>query len=190
MLLITIPGSGGGATVYGEGIYGEGVYGGGGSTTIEMRYPIVDAPHWSGIREGDFVRLIAPGANLRGAAPLCRVLSRTFGDAHLIPRLKLVSVPQWTAQTLPVARVVQVSYQPPQTVERRLVELAASQGPAIDAARLRSQLAATQVPALSSLNGTVTDAQVPGFVSRDATLSTHDTTLTDHEARIAALEGP
>lgn len=166
-IVVTIPGptTGGGSGLYGAGLYGAGLYGGGGGspTTIDMDWPIIDAPNWA-IREGDFVRIITPGANLRGTSPLCRVLSRTFGDAHLIPTLKLVSVPQWTPAMLPAAKQDRgAEYQPPQTLERRIVDFGLSQGLPVDVARLRSQLAPVQVPALSSLTGAVTATQVPAL---------------------------
>lgn len=169
-IVITIPGGDGIPTLYGEALYGVSVYGSeGGFADLEAEYPIVNAPHWSALREGEIVRLIAPSAGLRGEAPLCRVLSRTFGDAHTYPRLKLVSIPPWTAQTLQAARELRGGVTPARTAERLILEAFSAKGPPIDTARLRSQLDPLLVPSLSDLNGAVTAAQVPsGGVVADA----------------------
>lgn len=160
-ITVTLPGGDG--ILYGEELYGDGVYGGGGFDGPSVNWPIIDAPHWSGIREGDFVRLIAPGANLRGEAPLCRVLSRTFGDAHLIPTLTLVSVPQPTAATVGTSGDLTSTYSPPRHIERMVVSASQAAGPPVDTARLSSQLQPFMVPFLSDMNGATTADQVPNL---------------------------
>jgi hypothetical protein len=167
VIAITIPGSGGsGFTLMGGGfpLMGGGfdVMGGrSGIDDLEAEYPTITAPHWEAIREGTIVRLIAPSAGLRGEAPLCRVLSRTFGDAHPYPRLKLASIPPWTTQTLQAAREQRGGYSPPRSTERLIVEMVSAKGPPIDTARIRTMLDPVLVPALRDLNGVATAAQVP-----------------------------
>lgn len=161
-IAITIPGGGGLPTLYNAALYDVSTYdSSGGFADLSAEYPIVNAPHWSALREGSIVRLIAPSAGLRGEAPLCRVLSRTYGDAHAYPRVKLVSIPPWTTQTLQAAREMRGGYAPPRSAERLILEAFSAKGPLIDTARLRSQLDPVLVPELSNLNGAVTAAQMP-----------------------------
>lgn len=164
-IAITLPWIGGGgslALIWDQGQWDEGSFDVGvEASSGTANYPIIDAPHWSGIREGDFVRLIAPTADLRGRSDLCRVLARTFGDQHHFPVLQLVSVPQWAAATVQTARDVAATYSPPERIERMLVTAGQSAGPAVDTARLNSQLEPYQVPIISELNGTAAASQVP-----------------------------
>ena len=167
VIAITIPGSGasgfvlmgGGFPLMGGGFDLMGGSSGGGD--LEAEYPTITAPHWEAIREGTIVRLITPSAGLRGEAPLCRVLSRTFGDAHAYPRVKLASIPPWTAQTLQAAREQRGGYAPARSTERIILEMLSSKGPPIDTARIRSMLDPVLVPSLSDLSGAVTASQVP-----------------------------
>jgi hypothetical protein len=151
---------GGGFVLYGGSSGGSGDSG---FEDLTGEYPTLSAPHWSAIREGTIVRLVAPSAGLLGEAPLCRVLSRTFGDALCYPVVKLVSIPPATAQTLSIAKDPRGSAVAPRTMERIVLRSFDSIGTPIDAARLSSQLAPIQVPAISSLNGTATATQVPAL---------------------------
>jgi hypothetical protein len=150
---------GGGFVLYGGS--GGGGTSDSGFTDMTGEYPTLSAPHWSAIREGAIVRLVAPSAGFHGEAPLCRVLSRTFGDDRCYPKVKLVSIPPATAQTLAITKDPRGSAIAPRTMERIVLRGFDSIGTPVDTARLRSQLSPVQVPVLSSLNGTATAAQVP-----------------------------
>jgi hypothetical protein len=188
VIAITIPGSGGsGFTLMGGGfpLMGGGfdlMGGSGGGGDLEAEYPTITAPHWEAIREGTIVRLITPSAGLRGEAPLCRVLSRMFGDAHAYPRVKLASIPPWTTQTLQAAREQRGGYAPARSTERIILEMLSSKGPPIDTARIRSMIDPVLVPELSDLNGAVTAPQVPDLDALNGQIDpltqanwTHDT---------------
>jgi hypothetical protein len=166
---VTIPGpsgASGGFALMGGGfiLMGGGfpLMGGGGSSgTLTMDYPTFAAPNWT-IQPGDYLRIIAPSAGVRGDAGLYRVRGITFGDRHLYPVLDLLQEPHWTTETLPMARrLASAAPAPTRTLERIIIEPHKSHGPLIDTARLRSMLAPALVPELSDLNGGVTPEQVP-----------------------------
>jgi hypothetical protein len=173
-LPITIPGPsssggegfalmGGGFVLMGGGFPLMGGSGGGSSGTVAMDWPTFAAPNWA-IRPGDYVRIIAPSAGVRGDAGLYRVRGITFGDSYRYPVLDLLQEPHWTMETLPLARrLPSTTPAPPRTLERIVIEPHQSRGPLIDVARLRSMLAPTQVPELSDLTGTATATQVPAL---------------------------
>jgi hypothetical protein len=198
------PGSGGGGTGFplmgggfplmGGGFVLYGGSGGGGTsdsgfTDMTGEYPTLSASHWTAIREGTVVRLVAPSAGFHGEAPLCRVLSRTFGDDRCYPTVKLVSVPPATAQTLAIARDPRGSAIAPRTMERIVLRSFDSIGPLIDTARLRSQLNPVQVPAISALSGSVTPTQMPNGGAVSAPTGFADATAEAWAVQVqAALE--
>ena len=178
---ISLPGIGGGGgsgfALMGGGfvLMGGGfpLMGGGGASSGTVTYPTFDAPNWA-IRPGDVVRIIAPNAGIRGAnAGLYRVRGYTFGDAHLYPVLDLVQEPYWTAETIPVGKrgMPNLGASPPMTLERLLLLPFQRQGTPVDAARIASQLAPQQVPALSSINGSATADQIPNLEDQNGAVT-------------------